>query len=298
MSTVKTKINPEEVLAFLKKKVDSSIASVEFLKGGELSQACAFSIPEGDFVIRINKDKYTYEKDKYAFDHFASVSIPVPEVLDIDKFNEQLFYAISKRASGKTFDLLDKETTMKLLPQFINILDEIHSIKLDKDKYGYWGSLGKADIGSWKEFMLHRDDKFVNTHPNDDFIKRLHQSIQGLGKYLPEDRYLVHGDFGFNNLVTDGETITGVLDWGESVYGDFIYDVAWLTFWSSEVSFADIFKEHYEKNNRSVNNFEERLRCYLLQIGLGSLGFFAKSEQEDDFEWTKNKLLEMINSNP
>lgn len=294
MSTVKTKINSEEVLAFLKKKVDSSIASVEFLKGGELSQACAFSTPKGDFIIRINKDKYTYEKDKYAFDHFASVSIPVPEVLDISEFNEKLFYAISKRATGQTFDLLDKETTIKLLPQLINTLDEIHSIKQDDGKYGYWNSFGKAAIGSWKEFILHRDDEFVNTHPNDDFIKKLHQLIQDFGKYLPEDRYLVHGDFGFNNLVTDGETITGVLDWGESVYGDFIYDVAWLTFWPSEVLFADIFREHYKKNDKRVENFEERLRCYLWQIGLSSLGFFAKSEQEDDYDWTKDKLLKMM----
>src|SRR3989338_9388426 len=298
MSTVKTKISPEEVVTFLRKNVYSSISTVEFLKGGELSQACAFSTHKGDFVIRINKDKYTYEKDKYAFASFAGAGIPVPEVLEIGKFNEQLFYAISKKAVGKTFDVMNKETAIKLLSQLINTLNEIHSIKLDDGKYGYWDSFGKAEIVSWKEFILHRDDKFVNAHPDDDFIKKLHQSVRDLGEYLPEDRYLVHGDFGFNNLVADGETITGVLDWGEPVYGDFMYDVAWLTFWPSEVPFVDIFKEHYKKNNKKVKNFEERLRCYLLQIGLGSLGFFAKSEQEDDYNWTKDKLLGMINRTP
>lgn len=295
MSTVKTQINSEEVIAFLKKYFDPGVQVIEFLKGGELSQAFAFSASKGDFVIRINKDKYTFEKDEYAFEHFAGINIPVPKILEIGQFNEKLFYAISKRALGKTFDLLDKETTLKLLPKLIETLDKIHATKIETGKYGYWDSFGKANIDSWKEFILHRDDEFVSSRPEDNFIKRLHQLISDLEKYLPEERYLVHGDFGFNNLVTDGEIITGVLDWGESVYGDFIYDVAWLSFWPSEVNFAEIFREHYKNKSQGVKFFEERLRCYELQIGLGSLGFFAKSEQKDDYEWTKDKLLAMIN---
>ncbi len=298
MSTIKTKVKPEEVVAFLKKNFDSNISSVNFLKGGELSQACSFSTPDNKFIIRINKNRKTYDKDKYAFEHFANVNIPIPEILEIGQFNENLFFAISKMAKGKTFDELDKETTLKLLPKMINTLDEIHNMKIKDDKYGYWGGLGRAAISSWKEFMLHRDDKLVNTHPEDDLIQKLHQSIQNLVIYLPEGSYLVHGDYGFNNLVTDGEIITGVLDWGESVYGDFIYDLAWLTFWPSEIDFADVFKKHYQDIGKKVDHFEERLRCYQLQIGLGSLGFFAKSEQKDDYDWTKDKLLQMLDNIP
>lgn len=296
MSTVKTKVNQEVVLSFLRKNFDPDISSVDFIKGGEMSQACAFSTPKNEFIIRINKDRHTYDKDKYAFDRFASANIPIPEILEIGKFNGNLFYAISKKAKGKTFDTLDKQTTVKLLPKLLNILDEIHNIKLEDGKYGYWDGLGRAGINSWREFMLHRDDKLVNSHPEDDLIKKLHQSIQDLGQYLPEDRYLVHGDFGFNNLITDGEIITGVLDWGESVYGDFIYDVAWLTFWPSEIDFAEVFKKHYQERGKEVEHFEGRLRCYQLQIGLGSLGFFAKSEQKDAYNWTKDRLIKMLDN--
>jgi aminoglycoside phosphotransferase (APT) family kinase protein len=36
-----------------------------------------------------------------------------------------------------------------------------------------------------------------------------------------------------NVLVADG-MLTAVLDWSCSAYGDFLYDVAWLGFWSPE----------------------------------------------------------------
>lgn len=294
MSTAKTKIDSKEIVTFLKKKIDSNISKVDFLKGGEMSQACAFSTHKGNFVIRVNKDKHTYEKDKYAFDNFSSVDIPIPEILDIGRFNKNLFYAISTRAEGKTFDLLDKETASKLLPKLIKTLDEIHNIEIGEGKYGYWDQSGKANISSWKEFMLHKEDKFVSAYPKDDFIQRVYQSIQSCEQYFSEDRCLVHGDYGFNNLVTDGENISGVLDWGESVYGDFLYDVAWLVFWPSEIPFMDIFKEHYKKIGKKVDYYEERIRCYQLQIGLGAMAFFDMSKQKSAYDWTKNRLVEII----
>jgi aminoglycoside phosphotransferase (APT) family kinase protein len=43
-------------------------------------------------------------------------------------------------------------------------------------------------------------------------------------------KHLVHGDFGFHNTISDGQAITGVLDWADSRLGDFLYDVVTLTF--------------------------------------------------------------------
>ena len=44
--------------------------------------------------------------------------------------------------------------------------------------------------------------------------------------------YLLHGDYGFDNVLVDQGKISGVLDWANAKYGDFLYDVAWLDFWS------------------------------------------------------------------
>ena len=55
--------------------------------------------------------------------------------------------------------------------------------------------------------------------------------LQTLVDACPEARHLVHSDLlNFNVLVTD-DRISAVLDWGSSIYGDFLWDLAWFTFW-------------------------------------------------------------------
>ncbi len=36
----------------------------------------------------------------------------------------------------------------------------------------------------------------------------------------------MHGDFGSNNVLADGTVTTGVIDWGEAMFGDPRYDIA------------------------------------------------------------------------
>ena len=52
------------------------------------------------------------------------------------------------------------------------------------------------------------------------------QNYLKLIEYCPEEHKLVHGDFGSNNVLTDGQKITGVLDWDCALYGDPLFDVA------------------------------------------------------------------------
>jgi len=114
-------------------------------------------------------------------------------------------------------------------------------------------------------------------------------------RYLPEERYLVHGDYGHNNLVVDGKRVSGVIDWGNSSYGDFMHDVAWLDFWDPDVDYGKAFREHYRRTDRRVPHFEERLQLHKLAAASGSLGFYVSSKQETvykkDLAWFKTMDL-------
>src|SRR5581483_7888047 len=72
---------------------------------------------------------------------------------------------------------------------------------------------------------------------------------------LPPVRTLVHGDVGFDNVLVEGGRISAVLDWANMVYGDFLFDVAWLRFWPSPVRYADLFRHLYAQRGRVVPQY-------------------------------------------
>lgn len=305
MSSLKTKVDANEVLEFLKGFFEKEISAVSFIKGGEMSQAFSFKNAGNNYVIRINSKKYSYDKDRYAYKHFSSNLIPIPKIFEIGKFNRTLFFAISEKATGKNLEHFDHEVQERLEPQLVSVLDAIHCTKIpDGSKYGHWNADGVATFTSWKDFILNYKDEVYSNWENlykktfleKDVIKQIFKNIQNLSGFLPEGKFLVHGDYGFSNVISNGEKITGVLDWGESIYGDFLYDVAWLQFWHDKISYEQVFKKHYLEKNIEVPNYFERLLCYQLRLGAGSIGFFALSGQKDSYIWTKNKLISLLKS--
>jgi hygromycin-B 4-O-kinase len=113
----------------------------------------------------------------------------------------------------------------------------------------------------------------------------------GLLDFCPEERRLVHGNYGFGNLLLADGQVTAVLDWINAQYGDFLYDIAWLDFWAPAVQFGERFAAHYAAQGRAVPAYAERVRCYEYHIGLGALRFFAKAGQHPEYIGTRDRLL-------
>ena len=97
----------------------------------------------------------------------------------------------------------------------------------------------------------------------------------------PEGRHLVHSDLLNYNVLVDDQRIAAVLDWGSSLYGAFLYDLAWFAFWSpwypawERIDFALEARDHYAATGVAVPRFDERLRCYQVHIGLGAQAYNA-----------------------
>ena len=138
---------------------------------------------------------------------------------------------------------------------------------------------------------------FETTFLEKDFWDIAYARLAELVPLCPEERSLVHGDYGFDNVLSDGAKITGVIDWGGSKYGDFLFDVAWLSFWSREIDYKNLYLEHIKKKRIHIENFSERMLCYKLFIGLGSLSFYAYSGQREKYERTKKAVGELLGYN-
>lgn len=100
-SSYKTRIEPAVVLSFLQSNFDQTVTTIDFISGGESSQAFNFQSNNRDYVIRVNKDDRAFKKDSYAHKHFFDPKIPVPEIIKIDRLNESYFYCISQKRSAE-----------------------------------------------------------------------------------------------------------------------------------------------------------------------------------------------------
>lgn len=304
MSTVKTKIDQKLVTSFLEGYFNQPIDELIYIEGGEGSQAFSFSANGAEYIIRVNTRNYSFLKDLYASKHFQSLKVPIPKIIEVGSIDEKYYYAISERAHGKRVDKLSEDEQGVVLPKIFETLGEIHGMDINNTKgYGEWDSNGEASYESWKEFItsIERSATGKDGDPNlfettileKDVWDKVYTEILALIPFCSEERKLLHGDSGFDNMLSDGQQITGVIDWGESKYGDFIYDYAWLSYWSNQ-RHGNALREYYRERNITLPNFEERMRCYELHIGLGALCFFAFSEQKDKYEKNKERLLKLL----
>ncbi len=299
MSTPKTIVSNQTVKKLLKDNIDDEFSDLLTLKGGERSQAFSFSTYKGSFVLRIAKEhRDDFEKDSYAYNNFASHYIPIPKILRIGKFSNYKF-AISEKLGGKMLvEFADDEVT-KLLPSITTSLDSIHNSRTDiGNKYGVWDKDGLAKQNSWEEVILEYfneknknwNEEFGNTFYDRTFFNNLYSKAERLTKYVPNRHDLLHGDYGFDNVLSDGKIVTGVLDWGSAKYGDFLYDIARLIYWGQRIDYEGFFKKHYKGNSEAEEHWDEKIACYILWIAAKGLGFYAMSDQKSSYDVAKIRI--------
>lgn len=164
---------------------------------------------------------------------------------------------------------------------------------LDENGCGAHNSWHKATTSLYnhKFPQIEFEELFNNSMLEKDFFKSHFGKLFNLLEFISEEKYLVHGDFGFDNLIVDDGQITGFLDWAESKCGDFLYNIAWLDFWSNDIKYAQEFKEYYAANKINIPYFDERIQCYRLHIGLNGLILASYLNKLQDYAKIKDKII-------
>jgi hygromycin-B 4-O-kinase len=109
----------------------------------------------------------------------------------------------------------------------------------------------------------------------------------------------VHNDLLYRNVLHGADGIV-MLDWGASIYGDFLYDMALLTIWwpfyASRWRAIDIRAEiarHYAEIGLHIPAFAERMRCYELDIATSHIAFQAERGMLHEATWTARRTAEL-----
>ena len=149
---------------------------------------------------------------------------------------------------GDILEELDADRMRRTLPSLFGALDAMRAIDLSATT-GFGPPLpdGNGEYATWREFLLAVGDDQPTLAANPvrgwraQLDSRPHvartfdrslDELASLADACPEIRHLLHSDLLYGNVLVEGDRVSGVFDWGCALYGDFLYDLAWLTFWA------------------------------------------------------------------
>jgi hygromycin-B 4-O-kinase len=269
------------------------------LPQGEWSRAYAFALDGGDHVVRFSRSPETFDLDRMAMS-FASASLPIPSVTEVGEAPGG-YYAISERASGVFLEELAAPDLDLAFPSLLATLDAMRLADTSGSKgFGPWDATGDGCYEAWADYLL--DVQGLAPPGAEGWRQELDASpvarsafedgaraLAGLVPSCPNLRSLVHSDLLNRNVFVADHRISALIDWQCAMYGDFLYDLAWFTFWApwhpghARVDFRRLVLEHHTAAGRELPDFAARMRCYEIHIGLRSLAYQA---------WRKHPALE------
>jgi hygromycin-B 4-O-kinase len=284
-------VDIKQAQAFLANHLGTEPLKFVQIGEGAWSQCFGFSYDDQDLVIRLGKYVSDFQKDQLAHT-YATADLPIPEVLEIGSAWDG-YYAISTRVYGVPLENVSAGQWLALVPAVVAALEAMRTADLSATEgFGGWGADRNAVHSSWSSRLLSVGEDRPDQRGH-GWRKRLATSPEGeatfswgfdLLKQVADDavpRSLLHCDLTNRNVLVKREQITGVFDWGCSIYGDHLYDLARFEFWSPwhpqldmEYLRSAIEQRWVERGYTPENKASRLMACYL-HIGLEHLAYHA-----------------------
>lgn len=294
MPDLRPEVSPAALAAFLSERLGGPIDGLHPLRPGELARVFAFDLAGQARVVRLAASGEGFEADRVAYERFAPRGLPVPRVLEIGRFGG-LWYAVSERMPGRIMFQLPSDEYDRALPGLLALHDRIAAVELGPGA-GWLRPDGSGADPSWAAFLTGMADQdqpgfwhgwralFETTFLERGLWEELHRRYLDLVPLCPEERRLVHGDFGFDNVLIEGDRVSAILDWANAKVGDPLFDVAYLGFWSSR--HADGLRARYG----AAPAYQARIACYDLYFALDGLRFYARAGRRESYDWMLERI--------
>jgi aminoglycoside phosphotransferase (APT) family kinase protein len=318
-SIVKVEKTPKtlpQVEGFLSALHGEAVQNVEALEGGFWSSAFAYQLGERELVVRLGDVLEGFEMDRAAM-AFGAPDLPIPEVLQIGRAMGGS-YAISVRHHGRFLESARPFQSEAVGAALLRTLGVMRAEPSDPNAPLDWFSQRQPVASTWRQWLSNGlvDDPgrrvsgwraTLAAEPEVDGLFRACERL--IGRLLddcPERRDLVHGDLLNRNVLIaeDASRITAVFSWKCSVRGDFLYDIAWCTFWGPwhpAIAQAKIWDKTLtcaSISRRALADAALRHHCYELQIGANHLGWNAWTGDSDGLKSVAARTEEILERGP
>jgi len=299
-------ISLQQAKDFLARHTHQRAESIDLIGAGAWSQCFGFRMGEQDLAIRFGRHIDDFHKDQRA-SAYATPTLPIPKVLEIGPAFDG-YYAIATRVYGVPLESVNAAQWRALVPSLADALEAIRLTDISSTHgFGGWGEDGNATQKSWADHLLAAT---IDTPDRRTFgwRNKLAQNEIGTATFdwglarlqrladVPVPRNLIHCDLINRNVLVEQAKLTGVFDWGCSLYGDHLYELAWFEFWSPWYPELDMGLLHAALEQRwrdagySPEHKVERLRASYLHIGLDHLAYNAFTGDIESLEATAQRM--------
>jgi hygromycin-B 4-O-kinase len=275
------------------------------LQAGAWSSAYAFEADGRELVLRLGHHREDFDKERVA-GTWNEPGLPVPEVLEVGEVFDR-YYIVSQRHHGTKLADLDPATVPRVVEGLIDVLAATRRVALPGSGYGIWlAPAGDAPAPSWSEHLCavaDRDERRLvgwrgrlaaHSRALDAFWRGC-TALRANADRFPHTRAVVHADLLLNHLVGPDGDITAVFDWGNSLAGDPLYDIAWIVYcipW-----FPAIDRRHVLGLARSRfpdDDVDGLVPWYELHIAVASLQYQAYIEDDAELERTVDRVDHLL----
>jgi len=305
---VPLQITPEQAREVLRDRGHDP-RDITGLRGGAWSTVFAFREEGRDYVVRFHDRRDDLEKDRFA-ERWASARLRTPKIVEIGDMPKGA-YGISERVRGGPIDDLDEAGMRRVLPELFGAMDAMREADLAGTRgYGLWHGDGVGIHATWRDALVGESSPGeraaqremlargpIGSMEFDAGLRRMHELLT----FLPEERHLVHNDLLYRNVIVDESGGLVLLDWGASIFGDFVYDAALLTIWWpwyakrwGGIDIRSEIEKHYDRIGLRVPGFRERLRCCEIDIAVSHIAYQASHGEWDSARWTAARTLELV----
>lgn len=286
---MKPAVPVETIAGFLTRTLGSPPDRLERLSAeGMESQAFTFESDARTYVLRINPSLRGFEKNRWAAE-MVGARVPVPRVTALGMLDEDYAYCITEWAPGVTLEDLPVEDVGKLVNEVQAAWTGFASCDVSGIAgFGDFDARGNASASSWRDVLLGTLD---GEGASDEPVLAVYRELVDR---CPEERALVHGDFGANNVLVHEGRVNAVLDWDCAMVGDPLYDVANMRFWATHLPCMEVQAAHFDRTLSMLPGYRERVLCYAVRIGIEEAHEARRGGDSEVAKWALARCRELV----
>ncbi len=223
--------------------------------------------------------------------------VPLREVV-CEGLDDGLRWTVARKAVGEPMNALPRDAYEQSLTSVFDTLLALAALDVsDTEGFGWMDEKGAGKWDSWAGHLLFvREEEpkemfygkwhglFETTFLDRRVFERYSEEMARLVDGLEAPRALVHGGFGYGNVLIHEAKVSAVIDWQDARFGDPLHDLAYVDFWSSDFDLVDRFEAHCTERGVSQVDYRTRLRCYTYYIGLDAMRFFALTDNRGAYD--------------